>query len=651
MEPEDILQAVLILWDELPRLVGPAWVDLYPQIADLVARLQRTQDLMKRTSLVADMTLLLQPYPQARQRLREVVDEISQEREAVTRLSEERQEHLNVRYPDPLEYAIRSAEAEAAKAESQTTRWSDLLDGLRRRLDPPPVTRYTDITAPRRLARGRRGVITVGLTRAPRPESEEAHPLEILPNELLEIHLQAHLQDFEIIGDLVKRLPVEAEKDTEPVVFYIKGLSLGTKRLTLDFRQSGVTIGTVRLVIEVTQTTVSQEQLQKLTATLNAGGPYAPPPDLDIRVTVRSHDGQTRLDYVLHSPNGAADVHYHHIEGRTIVGSPAAYQARQMEKIEALAAGRDVDGHPLTPQQVENKLRAIGRLLFAELFSDEMRSAYRRFREDVRTLQITSDEPWIPWELVRPYDASDPANVIDDDFLCARFQMTRWLAGRGQGSGKIEIRRAACVEAGQALSTAPLQYAQAEKDYLIQLMTSCGGVEDLSPDPATGAAVDALLDAGDIDLWHFAAHGNVDFDHPNESVVILADRRGLRPEDIHGPRQTHIARDKPLVFLNACRVGQQSWSLTQLGGWVQACVGRSRCGAFVGPLWSVNDWLAYEFARTFYDALQQGEIMGQAARTARERIRGLAPHNPTWLAYSVYAHPNARVVFGNQGQL
>jgi len=624
MEPASVLQALLALWDELPGLLGAAWANLYPEVEALVKRLQQAEDKGERASLVADLTLKFQPYPQARRRLREVIQEIDRDRPATTRRG-------------------------AKGPESRGPGWSDLLTGLRQRVSPPAVTRYTDVTAPRSLAVERRGVITVGLTRAPTPESERAQPLEVQLKQFLEVYLQSQPDDFEIIGEPVRRLPVEPQADTEPAVFYVKGLSLGTKSLLLDFRQSGITIGTVRLVIEVTRETPPEEQLQALAATLTAGGPYAPPPDLDIRVTAQVRDGQTVLNYVLHSPNGAADFHYQPAGGKVIKGSPEAYQAHLMEKIEALAGGRDVDGCPLTPQEVESKLRAVGQLLYEELFSHEMRSAYRRFWGKVRTLQITSDEPWIPWELIRPYDDSDLDDIIDHDFLCVQFQLTRWLAGRGQGVGKVQVRRAVCVEAGQALGNAPLQYAQAERRYVADLAAAYPGVEDLSPDPATGAAVDGLLDAGGVSLWHFAAHGNVDLDHPDESVVVLADGRGLRAEDVTGPRQTHIARDKPLVFLNACRVGQQGWSLTRLGGWAAAWVDRSRCGAFVGPLWSVSDWLAYDFARAFYDALRQGQTIGQAAQAARIRVRGLAPDDPTWLAYSVYAHPNARVTFEDEG--
>jgi len=619
MQPEAVLQALLTLWEELPALVGPGWADLFPEVERLLDRLQRTTEPGERASLAADLVLLFREHPHARQRLREAIQEVARERAA----------------------PVRGGEPEARRGPG----WSGLLTGLRQRLNPPLVTRYTDVTAPRRLALGRRGVITVGLTRAPATESEEARPLEVQLKQFLEVYLRSQRQDFEVIGEPVRRLPVEPEADTEPAVFYIKAVSLGTKHLSLDFRQLGVTIGTVRLVIEVSKETLPEEQLQALVEAVQSGGPYAPPPDLEIRVSTQVANGQTRLTYEVHSPSGAAGFHHQPAGSKAIVGSPEAYQLRLMQRIEALAAGRDVDGHPLTPQQVEDKLVALGHGLYEELFPSEMRSAYRQFRGAVHTVQITSDEPWIPWELVRPYDDSDPSAIIDDDFLCVQFQMSRWLAGRSGGLGKFRVSRLACVEAGQARGETPLPYAGSERQYLADMAMS-HGIEDSSPNLATGAAVEALLDGGGLHLWHFAAHGNVDLDYPNESVIRLADGRGLRAEDIHGARQTHIAQDRPLVFLNACRVGQQGWSLTRLGGWAAAWVDRCRCGAFIGPLWEVDDRLAYEFACAFYDALRGNQTIAQAAQAARKRIRKMAPNNPTWLAYSLYAHPNARVIFG-----
>jgi hypothetical protein len=60
-----------------------------------------------------------------------------------------------------------------------------------------------------------------------------------------------------------------------------------------------------------------------------------------------------------------------------------------------------------------------------------------------------------------------------------------------------------------------------------------------------------------------------------------------------------------------------------------------RCHTPSVPLWSVTDANALSFAETFYR-----ELLAGGRRTAR------TAGDPTWLAYSVYAHPNARVMLG-----
>jgi len=136
----------------------------------------------------------------------------------------------------------------------------------------------------------------------------------------------------------------------------------------------------------------------------------------------------------------------------------------------------------------------------------------------------------------------------------------------------------------------------------------------------------------------------VDLADPEDSRLLLADGWPLRPRDLFGRRQQHVSEDRPLVFLNACRIAQRSWSLTRLGGWAGAWVDRARCGAFIGPLWSVDDFAAFKFCRAFYEALRWGRTIGQAVKDAQQTVRAADPDDLTWLAYSVYAHPNAHVL-------
>ena len=158
-----------------------------------------------------------------------------------------------------------------------------------------------------------------------------------------------------------------------------------------------------------------------------------------------------------------------------------------------------------------------------------------------------------------------------------------------------------------------------------------------------------LLDgeAGSVDLWHVVAHADTGKANANESVVWLSDASHLRTDHFKRTKARNgFLKRRPLVFLNACSASMQGWSITMLGGWAKTCVADCRCGAFIGPLWNVGDKLAAEFSRAFYEELSKDNTLGEAARRARERVRGKSGIDPIWLAYSVYGDPNGRVYFG-----
>ena len=47
-----------------------------------------------------------------------------------------------------------------------------------------------------------------------------------------------------------------------------------------------------------------------------------------------------------------------------------------------------------------------------------------------KALLITSDEPWIPWEVVRPSPSTTPAMSLRRSAAVRMFHLSRWLAGR-----------------------------------------------------------------------------------------------------------------------------------------------------------------------------------------------------------------------------
>jgi CHAT domain-containing protein len=280
------------------------------------------------------------------------------------------------------------------------------------------------------------------------------------------------------------------------------------------------------------------------------------------------------------------------------------------------------------------RLQEIGWELYEQLFTPQLRQAYRalrqlRVQEPNLSLLIVSDEPWIPWEMVLPHEADLPA----EDFLCAQFRMTRWLDGRGLPDG-LNVSNAQVV-----VPQSNLPSVKMEQDFFSQQLPPTVGFSGQWLD--TASQVKDALRQGSNHWFHFACHGDFDYARPDESALQLQGD-SLTPSQIVGPMRTGVAASRPLVFLNACHTAEAAFSLTRMGGWAERFV-RAGASAFIGSLWEVNDVLAAEFAIKFYDEMLAGQTLGDAFHAARIHIRELDEANPTWLAYTLYADPNGKV--------
>jgi hypothetical protein len=311
------------------------------------------------------------------------------------------------------------------------------------------------------------------------------------------------------------------------------------------------------------------------------------------------------------------DFFHQELAGPVFAKSSEDWFLQLIERIERLNSGFDERGEILLKAEAASWLANIGRQLYRELFPQELRYAYRHFRHYVRTIMIITDDPWIPWELIKPYDDSDLDDIIDDDFLCLQFQLARWLPGAKPLLPEIRIQRFAF------LGSEAFPCSGEERELLRTVAGKHSGVEDVSPGEPTMAALENLLDVGDTQLLHFAG-GFED--------------RAFRPEDLHGPRAAQLRRDHPLVFFNL-NDKHADWARR----WVEDC----GCGALLYPVLRIKDSLAYEFAATFYDALDRRETFGRAVQEARRRLYALEPGIPTWLAYTFYGHVNGQLRLGD----
>ena len=102
-----------------------------------------------------------------------------------------------------------------------------------------------------------------------------------------------------------------------------------------------------------------------------------------------------------------------------------------------------------------------------------------------------------------------------------------------------------------------------------------------------------------------------------------------------------LARSAPTVFMNACRSAGLAPTYNRLDGWAGKFL-EAGAGAFIGSQWAVPDGAAREFAEELYARLTNGASLGKAMMDARAKA---ATHggDPTWLAYSAYGNPRAKV--------
>lgn len=446
--------------------------------------------------------------------------------------------------------------------------------------------------------------------------------------------------------DLWRRtIVVYSDQNSQPAIFLLRPSEIGPKRITIDFQHGGRLLASV-----VFETTVksgisaSSGEARRLSDPLEISGFLASPPppaDLELRI-VRSANENT-LSFTLHSSKSGVPFHWQPM-GETIlaVKNPQEFLEHKFERLSQLAA-EDVVG--LNGAQIRSavaKMTAIGEELWEELLPNRFKEQYwamikpLRDRGTLRTLLITSDEPWIPWEMVKPWrsDPLDDSILETDDYWSASFQLCRWLAGRGPAH-RVEVTTARMIAPDLDLA-----FVDEEKKSFDSLQGK--GIAIAKPLQSKSDVIE-LIATGGVELLHFATHGSFDPVNPNHSHVLLADDAVLTPEELTGSAVRGLLKSRPVVFMNACSLGQIGFSLTRLGGWAVSWINNVRVSAFIGTLWEVNDQLAAEFTQHFYANLFEDKTLGEAFHAARLAVRQRQQANPTWLAYTLYGDPNSRV--------
>ncbi|MFK4810959.1 CHAT domain-containing protein [Devosia sp. ZW T5_3] len=236
-------------------------------------------------------------------------------------------------------------------------------------------------------------------------------------------------------------------------------------------------------------------------------------------------------------------------------------------------------------------------------------------------IQILTDEPHVPWELM--FVGSAASDV--EGHLALMHPVARWSLNENAAPASYRFgRRVSFVP--QYARGATLPAAEAEGQWLATEVDAERG----APDFASFMGLLTGTSGHAVQLVHFAGHGAAE-GAPNEIGLRMQDH-WVPVEQINGSVRLG-KRDAPLFVLNACQVGNADRALGAVTGW-PAALARQGFGGVVAPLWSIQDESAASFVRSLLTGiLKEGLSIGAASLAAK---KANAAASPSAYAYVMY---------------
>lgn len=360
--------------------------------------------------------------------------------------------------------------------------------------------------------------------------------------------------------------------------------------------------------------------------------PDAQPPDLLIRIQ-RQQMGD--YHWTLLSPHLQFDTH---TKASIVLQDGAETFVKNLfEKY----SGITLDDKQLT------KMDGVGEDIYdnaPDAFKDAYWQLYKLAEQQpsisFQSILFITDEPYVPWELMRVADPERGFGVLPE-LLAVRHAVGRWMAECSSHlMQQIEVQEIVTIGSDYAsIPKLSLPWVKAEMEWLNQHYQTRNI-------PLTSTDVLQFLQTGKAQAVHFACHGEMSPKTPLDSALIMEDH----PNDITSSIistyevQTGLGAQHPLVFLNACQSGAVAHSLALIAGFPSAFL-KAGASAVICPLWTISDAYAKEITEQFYQAAfsQPGATLGEVMQSIHKQWK--SKKNLTFLAYVLYGDPQARVSF------
>ncbi len=329
-----------------------------------------------------------------------------------------------------------------------------------------------------------------------------------------------------------------------------------------------------------------------------------------------------------------------------------------------------------------DKKKSIGRLekIGEELYKNHAPAAFKKafwklmddHKDNFKTIQICSDNPIIPWELMRPTRGSDVCEALG-----LTFDISRWYE---EYSDEIVPIAPNSIKFDRLSLIAPEykgRFALPEQKNEIKEIKTISGYDRVVANYSTIKELFENLPRG---IVHFTGHGAVegdevlveiegeeddtvaddlfadDLDDVNDTeselfriqdYAILLDENEIFDLDDWSPGKGANKGANPLLFFNACEIGKAYRVTNFVDGWAPAFLEGGASG-YIGGLWPLRDKSSAEFAIQFYQKLKErleeegSAVISQILRETRSEF--LKNKDTTFMAYILYGDPNLTVV-------
>jgi hypothetical protein len=279
---------------------------------------------------------------------------------------------------------------------------------------------------------------------------------------------------------------------------------------------------------------------------------------------------------------------------------------------------------------LSSQLRGLGRELYEQFAPPTFKQALAQWRSApdsyVRSIQIGTNNPILPWELMVPCDSCG--------FLGVDYQVARWHISAHAPDVAPQTMHYQSLVVIAPRYPGSMSLAGQQKE--VAALAATPGFHETG---GTVADFRQAFESADGTILHFAGHGS-----SNQGYQIRMEDDQADPTMLRGWHRGAAAR---LYFLNACESGQENAIGGFVDGWAPALL-ESGAGAFIGGMWPLGDQTAEQFARQFYTRLSNGLNATSGVQIAELVRQGRGSFDKTgdatYLAYVLYGDVRLRMV-------